>query len=77
MGALRLPSLTSIFAVSSARSSLFLRRSNHLHLRKLTSATAKSTTPATTDVAPAESKNQKLPVQEQGITPRSQDFNAW
>lgn len=77
MGALRLPSLTSILAVSSTRSSLLLRRSTHLHVRKLkytTKVCAKST-PAT-EVAPAES-NPKFAVQEQGITPRSQDFNAW
>ncbi|MFS7932057.1 putative proline--tRNA ligase [Helianthus anomalus] len=66
MGALRLPSLTSIFTGSSlARSSLFPRCSSQLVFAKATEV--------------AESK-QKLPpvVQEQGgITPRSQDFNAW
>ncbi|KAM0072211.1 putative proline--tRNA ligase [Helianthus debilis subsp. tardiflorus] len=71
MGALRLPSLTSIFTVSSsARSSLFPRRSSSSSSSQLVFAKA-------TEVA--ESK-QKLPpvVQEQGgITPRSQDFNAW
>ncbi|KAI3720705.1 hypothetical protein L2E82_31697 [Cichorium intybus] len=77
MGALRLPSLTSIFAISSGRSSLFLRRSKQLHVRKLTSTTKifAQSTPAT-EVAPPES-NQKPLSQEQGITPRSQDFNAW
>ncbi|KAK9048140.1 hypothetical protein SSX86_032897, partial [Deinandra increscens subsp. villosa] len=77
MGALRLPSLTSIFAVSSARRSLFPRRSKQLYVRKLTSSAKvfAKTTPAT-EVATAES-NQKSSVQEQGITPRSQDFNAW
>lgn len=80
MGALRLPSITSIFSVSSARSSSFLRRNNNLNVRKLTSTVKvpAKTTPAT-EAAPAES-NQKpssSSVQEQGITPRSQDFNAW
>ncbi|KAD5961224.1 hypothetical protein E3N88_12697 [Mikania micrantha] len=49
-----------------------------LSVRKHTSAAKvlAKITPAT-EVAPAESSNQKPPVQEQGITPRSQDFNAW
>ncbi|XP_071701987.1 proline--tRNA ligase, chloroplastic/mitochondrial-like [Rutidosis leptorrhynchoides] len=79
MGALRLPSLTSIFSASSARSSLLLHRNNHLHIRKVTSTTkvfAKSV--PVTEVAPSPESNQKqASIQEQGITPRSQDFNAW
>ncbi|KAK9050750.1 hypothetical protein SSX86_030281 [Deinandra increscens subsp. villosa] len=77
MGALRLPSLTSIFAVSSARRSLFPRRSKQLYVRKFSSSAKvfAKTTPAT-EVATPDS-NQKSSVQEQGITPRSQDFNAW
>ncbi|KAJ0797480.1 putative proline--tRNA ligase [Helianthus annuus] len=67
MGALRLPSLTSIFTVSSsARSSLFPRRSSQLVFAKATEV--------------AESKQKLPPVVQQeqgGITPRSQDFNAW
>ncbi|KAL8210879.1 hypothetical protein R6Q57_005316 [Mikania cordata] len=78
MGALRLPYLTSIFAVSSGRTSLFPRGIKQLSVRKHTSAAKvlAKITPAT-EVVSAESSNQKPTVQEQGITPRSQDFNAW
>lgn len=82
MGALRLPSLTSILSATSSRSSVLLRRNNHNHnhlnFRKLSSAVKVSseTTPAT-EIPPAADSNKKLSVSEQGITPRSQDFNAW
>ncbi|XP_071736794.1 proline--tRNA ligase, chloroplastic/mitochondrial-like [Rutidosis leptorrhynchoides] len=79
MGALRLPSLTSVFSASSARSSLLLRRSNHLHVRKLTSTTKvfANSSPVTEVAPPPESNQKQSSIQEQGITPRSQDFNAW
>ncbi|XP_047341406.1 proline--tRNA ligase, chloroplastic/mitochondrial [Impatiens glandulifera] len=85
MGALRLPSLSTIFTSSSStrfssRSSSVFRRSSRLpHLiRPLNSAnfSAQSTVQkaATNEVG---SSGQKSKNQDRVITPRSQDFNAW
>ncbi|KAM5572809.1 proline--tRNA ligase, chloroplastic/mitochondrial [Rosa sericea] len=73
---LRLPSLSSLFSPSiSRRYPSVLRRRHHLRPPPSSASfSAQSTVPAT-DVVDSRKSNQK--VQEGGVTPRSQDFNAW
>ncbi|KAI8008421.1 hypothetical protein LOK49_LG07G00357 [Camellia lanceoleosa] len=86
MGALRLPSLSSIFTSSSSttrclRSPSIFRRHHRLRLppRPLTAANLSAQSTAEKEVSPvtSEGANQKSRVQDRAITPRSQDFNAW
>lgn len=72
---MRLPSLSSLFSPSiTRRYPSVLRRRHHLRPPVFTASfSAQSTVPAT-DVD-SQKSNQK--VQERGVTPRSQDFNAW
>ncbi|KAL7183746.1 hypothetical protein ACSBR2_026011 [Camellia fascicularis] len=86
MVALRLPSLSSIFAYSSSttrclRSPSIFRRHHRLRLppRPLTAANFSAQSTAEKEVSPetSEGANQKSRVQDRAITPRSQDFNAW
>lgn len=72
---MRLPSLSSLFSPSiTRRYPSVLRRRRHLRPPVFTASfSAQSTVPAT-DVD-SQKSNQK--VQERGVTPRSQDFNAW
>ncbi|KAL7214233.1 hypothetical protein ACSBR1_026612 [Camellia fascicularis] len=86
MVALRLPSLSSIFASSSSttrclRSPSIFRRHHRLRLppRPLTAANFSAQSTAEKEVSPetSEGANQKSRVQDRAITPRSQDFNAW
>lgn len=87
MGALRLHSLTSIFAASSSsaaisyrsvRSPSIFRRHHRLRLppRRLTTASFSAQSTAEKD-APKQTEDPKSRVQDRVITPRSQDFNAW
>lgn len=77
MGALRLPTLTSIFASTSARSPFFFRHSHRLTLLSLSPAKF-SCAAAKEVVAPVtEDARPKRGVQDQAITPQSKDFNAW
>lgn len=86
MGALRLHSLTSIFAASSSSSSsttisirsVFRQRHDRLRLppRRLTTVSFSARSTAEKDV-PKQAEEQKSKVQDRVITPRSQDFNAW
>ncbi|KAM7499691.1 hypothetical protein LguiA_024105 [Lonicera macranthoides] len=74
MGAIRLPSITSMFAASSAARSTFLIRRNHplrFPLRRLSAANIYA---AEKDIS---RETDKAKVQDRSITPRSQDFNAW
>ncbi|PRQ18103.1 putative proline--tRNA ligase [Rosa chinensis] len=73
---LRLPSLSSLFSPSiSRRYPSVLRRRHHLRPPPSSASfSAQSSAPAT-DVVDSRKSNQK--VQEGGVTPRSQDFNAW
>ncbi|KAL7003467.1 Proline--tRNA ligase, chloroplastic/mitochondrial [Sarracenia purpurea var. burkii] len=88
MGALRLPSLASIFASSSSstaisnRSPFFFRRHNFVRRRHrlLTTANFSSQSTAEKELhteTEDRGANQKPRVEGRVITPRSQDFNAW
>ncbi|XP_028124668.1 proline--tRNA ligase, chloroplastic/mitochondrial isoform X1 [Camellia sinensis] len=88
MGALRLPSLSSIFTSSSSttrclRSPSIFRRHHRLRLSlpplPLTAANFSAQSTAEKEVSPvtSEGASQKSRVQDRAITPRSQDFNAW
>ncbi|XP_052186793.1 proline--tRNA ligase, chloroplastic/mitochondrial [Diospyros lotus] len=85
MGALRLPSLTSILASTSSTSSpsLLLRHHRFRLRRRLITATAHFSGQSTAEreVSPQTedrgASNQKSRVQDRIITPRSLDFNAW
>ncbi|GMP70316.1 hypothetical protein CsSME_00029214 [Camellia sinensis var. sinensis] len=88
MGALRLPSLSSIFTSSSSttrclRSPSIFRRHHRVRLSlpplPLTAANFSAQSTAEKEVSPvtSEGANQKSRVQDRAITPRSQDFNAW
>ncbi|XP_057473557.1 proline--tRNA ligase, chloroplastic/mitochondrial-like [Actinidia eriantha] len=86
MGALKLHSLNSIFASSStalsSRSPSIFRRHHRIRLppRRLTTANFSAQSTAEKDVSPKTDDrvaNQKPRVQDRGITPRSEDFNAW
>ncbi|GFY83320.1 class II aaRS and biotin synthetases superfamily protein [Actinidia rufa] len=86
MGALKLHSLNSIFASSStalsSRSQSIFRRHHRIRLppRRLTTANFSAQSTAEKDVSPKTDDrvaNQKPRVQDRGITPRSEDFNAW
>lgn len=86
MGALRLPTLTTILT-SSARTPSLSRRGYHLCLpiRRLTVVNFSAQSTAEKEVPPEleelKKGGQKLRVQDKEkdrvITPRSQDFNAW
>ncbi|KAL2527342.1 Class II aaRS and biotin synthetases superfamily protein [Abeliophyllum distichum] len=82
MGALRLPSLTSLFTSSSSAAAL-PRRHLRLPSRRLstTNCSAQSSTAEKELLSPSELEDPpKLKIQqdkERVITPRSQDFNAW
>ncbi|KAF7132193.1 hypothetical protein RHSIM_Rhsim09G0200200 [Rhododendron simsii] len=87
MGALRLHSLTSIFAASSSSAGISYRsvrsppifRCHHrlrLPPRRLTTASFSAQSTAEKD-APKQTEDPKSRVQDRVITPRSQDFNAW
>ncbi|XP_052184093.1 proline--tRNA ligase, chloroplastic/mitochondrial-like [Diospyros lotus] len=79
MGALRLPSFASIFATTSSTAtgspSLFARHRHLLrHRPRLLPATANFSGQSTAErTEERDASNQKA----RGITPRSQDFNAW
>lgn len=87
MGALRLPTLTSIFFTSSARSpSLYCRRHQFcLPLRRLSAANfsaqsstaEKETSPEIEDLKSNQKPRAPDKDKDRVITPRSQDFNAW
>ncbi|CAK9176892.1 unnamed protein product [Ilex paraguariensis] len=88
MGALRLPSLSSIFAssstaISSRSPSLFRRHCQlRLPIRRISAANFSAQSTAEKELAPGiedPDVNQKSRVQDKDrvITPRSQDFNAW
>ncbi|PSS32376.1 Proline--tRNA ligase [Actinidia chinensis var. chinensis] len=86
MGALKLHSLNSILASSStalsSRSQSIFRRHHRIGLspRRLTTANFSAQSTAEKDVSPKTDDrvaNQKPRVQDRGITPRSEDFNAW
>lgn len=81
MGALRLPSLTSIFT-TSARSSSLSRRRHHfcLPLRRFSSQSStaeEKISPELEDLKPNQKSRVSEKEKDQVITPRSQDFNAW